>query len=101
MTFTFRPPPGGRIRVDSATAADGPHIWLSVTNTRAEHAAVFIPLDRLEEVIAGLREIARQQAVQPVPPASCQCIAQTTAASRIYCDPCRTGSASEQTGSAA
>ncbi|MEV6569964.1 hypothetical protein [Streptomyces sp. NPDC051577] len=66
------------------------------------HAQAAVPLDRLEEVIAGLREIARQQAAdQPMPPAGCQCIAQTTAAPRIHCDPCRTGSASEQSGSAA
>lgn len=68
MTFTFKPRAGGRIRADIATAADGPHVWLSVTNTRAEHAAVFIPLDRLEEVIAGLREIARQQDKRAVAP---------------------------------
>ncbi len=64
MTFTFRPRAGGRIRADIATAADGPHVWLSLTNTRGEHAAVFIPLANVEEVIAGLRDMARQAAGQ-------------------------------------
>lgn len=67
MTFTFRPLPGGRIRADHATAAGEPHVWLSLTNTRGEHAAVFIPLANVEEVIAGLRDIARQAGAQSAP----------------------------------
>ncbi|MFJ3834481.1 hypothetical protein ACIPY6_03070 [Streptomyces sp. NPDC090054] len=67
MTFTFKPRPGGRLRFDTTTAADGPHVWFSVTNTRGEHAAVFVPVANVEEVVAGLREIARQQDGQASP----------------------------------
>ncbi|MFI8278550.1 hypothetical protein ACIGBH_27490 [Streptomyces sp. NPDC085929] len=90
MTFTFKPQPGGRIRADFATAADGPHVWLSVTNTRGEHAAVFIPLARLEEVIAGLRDMARQARQQPARTAACQCLPATPTVDAAQCDDCRT-----------
>ncbi|MFH9798061.1 hypothetical protein [Streptomyces virginiae] len=65
MTFTFRPRAGGRMRADIATAADGPHVWLSVTNTRGEHAAVFIPLANVEEVVAGIRGTVRPSGGAP------------------------------------
>ncbi|MCY0960831.1 hypothetical protein [Streptomyces sp. H27-H5] len=97
-------PQGGFVLTDHAgqdlaavpdQTPDGrPAMRIGVGSCEVGHAETTVPLDRLEEVIAGLREMARQQAAdQPVPSAGCQCIAQTTAADRIYCDPCRTGSA--------
>ncbi|MFD9368804.1 hypothetical protein ACFWA6_14020 [Streptomyces sp. NPDC060020] len=50
----------------------GPVVGLIATPREGKSAGVFIPLDRLEEVIAGLRDMARQASGQPAPgPCSC------------------------------
>jgi hypothetical protein len=50
------------------TTPDGrPSIRLGVGSSETGHAEAGIPLEQLEEVIAGLREIARQQASGPAP----------------------------------
>jgi hypothetical protein len=60
MTFTFKPRPGGRIRAELGESGGQPHVWFHVASKEARTAAVFIPLDRVEEVIAGIRAAARQ-----------------------------------------
>lgn len=51
------------------TTPDGrPAIRFCVGSAETGHADVVLPLEQLEEVIAGLREIARQQAAVPWPP---------------------------------
>ncbi|AZM91456.1 hypothetical protein [Streptomyces sp. W1SF4] len=65
MTFTFTPSPLNRIRADRSTFGGQPAVYLSLVDHDGRDAAVFIPVDRLEEVIAGLREVARQAGGQP------------------------------------
>lgn len=61
MTFCYTDPDGDRLHVTPTTRFGKPAI--SLRNSRAdipEGAAVHIPLDRVEEVIAGIRDAARQ-----------------------------------------
>lgn len=63
MTFCYTDPDGDRLHVTPTTRFGKPAI--SLRNARADipkGAAVHIPLDRVEEVIAGIRDAARQAA---------------------------------------
>ncbi|MEV5646476.1 hypothetical protein AB0L67_41550 [Streptomyces flaveolus] len=62
MTFAYTDPDGRRIETEPDTNLDGDQtvtIW-----ARGEYARVpvRIPLDRVEELIAGIRDTARQAA---------------------------------------
>ncbi|MBT2467810.1 hypothetical protein J7E97_07970 [Streptomyces sp. ISL-66] len=51
------------LAITSATLRDGTRV-LEFTATGCWTATVYVPLDRVEEVIAGLRDVARQTAGQ-------------------------------------
>lgn len=91
MTFTFKPSPRSRLRADRATIDSGPAVWLSLFDHDGRAAAVFIPVDRLEEVIAGLRAAGRQSAGAVMrqlrtPSQDCQCLPATATEGQLYCD---------------
>ncbi|MFJ9644991.1 hypothetical protein [Streptomyces sp. NPDC101206] len=68
MTFTFKPSPTSRLRADRATSGGRPAVWLSLFDSTGRGAAVFIDVDHLEEVVAGLRDMTRQAGGQPSAP---------------------------------
>jgi hypothetical protein len=45
-------------------------IWVEISDGAFDRTAVQLPLDRVEEVIAGIRDAARQAAVGSVRPAA-------------------------------
>ncbi|MFE2967548.1 hypothetical protein ACFXKC_28520 [Streptomyces sp. NPDC059340] len=64
MTFRYTDPDGDSLHVETTRRHGQPAI--SLRNTRIDvegaAAAVHVPLDRVEEVIAGIRYTARQAA---------------------------------------
>lgn len=67
--FEFTDPDGDRLTVQPLTRADGTHV-LDMTSTEQgkdtlHRASVFVPLDRVEEVIAGMRSAARSAGHAP------------------------------------
>lgn len=83
------------------TTPDGrPAIRLCVGSSEIGHAEAGIPLEQLEEVIAGLREIARQAGGRPKPgPCMCGYPDDTEAVHPTNGDPCYMGSrAAEEAG---
>ncbi|MFI1165607.1 hypothetical protein ACH4UM_18825 [Streptomyces sp. NPDC020801] len=67
MTFHYTDPDGDHLRVDPFPTPDGPHItiraedWSYGTDAIGQ-ATVLIPVDRVEELVAGIRDTARQAA---------------------------------------
>ena len=66
MTFHFTDRDGDTLSARPLTAGGpGPAVSLIVTRGNGpQSAGVFIPLDRVEEVVSGLRDMARQAAAQ-------------------------------------
>ncbi|MFE3855285.1 hypothetical protein ACFXPN_29655 [Streptomyces griseorubiginosus] len=62
MTFHYTDPDGDHLRVEPISRRGIPCI--SIHNRANGHgtAAVHVPLDRVEELIAGIRDTARQAA---------------------------------------
>jgi hypothetical protein len=62
MTFRYTDPRGGRLEVRATQLRDGtPAIALYALDCH-ESTDIPIPLDRIEELIAGIRDTARQAA---------------------------------------
>lgn len=60
MTFHFTDPDGDRLEVDITDRDDGlPAVSLYIEGTSA---CVHVPLDQVEELVAGFRDIARRAA---------------------------------------
>lgn len=74
MTFEYRDPDYDLLRVEPAPHhSDGPRIILHAEFTHdlgTDMAEVAVPLDRVEEVIAGIRDAARTASGQQPKPAS-------------------------------
>ena len=60
MTFEYRDHTGDHLNVRPVLSSDGPGIAVEINDC----APVHIPLDRVEEVVAGIRDVARQAAGQ-------------------------------------
>jgi hypothetical protein len=60
-----------RLQLEPITERGERMVMLSAHSPEANLVVVDIPLDRVEEVIAGLRDIARQAAGRPAP---CPCM---------------------------
>lgn len=67
MTFEFPTRDGDTIRVRLAHRLDGPAMAVEIN----DGAPAYLPLDRVEELVAGIRDVARQAgaaAFRPVDP---------------------------------
>lgn len=65
MSFVFTDPDGDMFRALVDTREDGtPVVELAVYSEGLASLGVHVPLDRVEEVVAGIRDTARQAAVQ-------------------------------------
>lgn len=62
MSFHYTDPDDDHLRVEPLRTEDGPHIALQIPCDHNDIAAVRIPVDRVEEFIAGLRDTARDAA---------------------------------------
>ena len=66
MTFHFTDPEGRRLELDPDTNLDGQPVVTVRARGHYASVPVHVPLDRVEEVIAGLRDTARQAAGAPL-----------------------------------
>lgn len=65
MTFHYRDTDGDRLEV---RPGNGPTVKLDTLDAVTLHRVILaVPVDRIEELIAGLRDTARQAAVGPNP----------------------------------
>ena len=65
MTFEYRDRDGDSLRVMShTTGGPGPIVSLIVARVDGRSNGMFVPVDRVEEVVAGIRDAARQAAGQ-------------------------------------
>jgi hypothetical protein len=62
VTFHYTDPDGHRIDTQPDTNLDGQHVVTIWTRGTYACIPVRIPLDRIEELIAGIRDTARQAA---------------------------------------
>lgn len=63
MTFVFTDSVGDKIDMQPIRLANtGPAVSIAINDV-----AVWVPVDRIEELVAGLRDTARQAAVGPNP----------------------------------
>lgn len=60
MAFHYRDPDGDLLRVAAANAHDGAPVVVFQTELGAQPGTVHVPLDRVEEVVAGIRNAARE-----------------------------------------
>jgi len=72
MTFRFRDPDGNTITIHPTDHPDGPSVTIRVRTWATNGAVVStatvrVPADRLEELIAGLRDTVRQAATEEQP----------------------------------
>lgn len=70
MIFRYTDPLGDALFIAPASNEDGPVVsFRGVMRGSGEITVIHVPLDRLEEVIAGIHEAAHQsiQAASPVP----------------------------------
>lgn len=88
MTFEYRDPDYDLLRVEPAPHhSDGPRIILHAEFTHdlgTDMAEVAVPLDRVEEVIAGIRDAARTASGQQPEPT----MAYGDGKGRVYCQRC-------------
>lgn len=64
MTYRYTDPDSHRIETTPGWVADTPAITITTWNAHGDTIRVDIPLDRIEEFIAGARDSARQAANQ-------------------------------------
>jgi hypothetical protein len=62
MTFHFTGPEGRRLELEPDTDLDGQPVVTLRAHGQFASVPVHIPVDRVEEVIAGLRDTAREAA---------------------------------------
>ncbi|MFI8278552.1 hypothetical protein ACIGBH_27500 [Streptomyces sp. NPDC085929] len=72
--------------VPDRTPDGRPAIRFSVGSSETGHADVVLPLELLEEVIAGQREISRQARPAAAPTAACQCLPASPTEGPLTCD---------------
>ncbi|MEU2510197.1 hypothetical protein ABZ621_36665 [Streptomyces sp. NPDC007863] len=64
MTFEYRDPYNSLLRVEAGTLLTGTPM-VCLTSTGPGEAVVEVPVDHVEEVVAGIRDAARQTGQQP------------------------------------
>lgn len=62
MTFEYTDPDGDTISVEVAERDDGQRVVALIADERRDHTTIHIPLGRVEELVAGIRDTARQAA---------------------------------------
>jgi hypothetical protein len=62
VTFHYTDPDGHQIGADPGRVAETAAVSLTTWNAHGDTIRVDIPLDRIEELVAGLRDTARQAA---------------------------------------
>lgn len=62
MTFRYTDPDGHRLEAAPGHIAESHAVALTAWNAYGDTIRVDIPIDRVEELIAGLRDTARQAA---------------------------------------
>lgn len=62
MTFRYTDPDGHRLATEPGWVAETPAVSLTTWNAHGDTIRVDIPLDRLEELVAGVRDTGRQAA---------------------------------------
>lgn len=63
MTYAFTDPDGHHLDIQAETDLDGQPVITAWTRGTFARVPVRIPLDRIEELVAGIRDTARQAAV--------------------------------------
>lgn len=64
MTFHYTDPDGDRLQATVGSRGKDPVLALAIVGYPSTNARVDIPLDRVEELVAGIRDTARQAATQ-------------------------------------
>jgi hypothetical protein len=67
VTFRYTDPDGHRIEAERGWVAETPAVTITTWNGYGDTIRVDIPVDRIEELIAGIRDTARQAAAQEQP----------------------------------
>jgi hypothetical protein len=73
VTYAYTDPDGRHLDIHPDTNLDGQQVVTLWARGVCARVPVRIPLDRVEELIAGLRDNARQAALLPVP-AGADCV---------------------------
>ncbi|MFE0800103.1 hypothetical protein [Streptomyces sp. NPDC058812] len=67
MTFAYTDPDGHHLDIEADTGLDGQPVITAWTRGAFARVPVRIPLDRIEELVAGIRDTARQAAASARP----------------------------------
>lgn len=65
--FEYTDPEGDRLAVDPLFDDNGEPVIALTIPTPCDAGVVYVPLSRVEELVAGIRDTARQAAVAPRP----------------------------------